>query len=983
MPVTPAPTPTPAPTVPASPASTPSHAAFPPPTIPAPVFQYADSKGTVQYDWTLPKTGDGTGSLGVVVVSVTPGGSFNFTPTLSAISGLYFTVLGAVWAAGPRAVINYQVASVGTMQVTLQPALVGASLVVRINSDAPVVASVNISPKFSSATWTFKVPYYDQQPYYYPALDVFVNHYFDWLNSLSGSIFQQHAYYGKLTNGTYNLVQEDLVLSVSRNFSDVLPTPHGTQSRYYSEVAGKLIIDVWSNAFDPITRSIRHLADYGLTNNCIYLIHNWQRSGYDNALPAHWPAQAALGGDPSLRALHQAATDAGCRVGVHENYVDYYPNFDNFTMASVMLSSSGAPQFAWDNIVQSFACKPTWSVKNALPQSPVIHALYNTSASFLDVCSSTVPWYRTDMDATVAGAGVGNAWATAAIALYDFLSASHHGPIFGEGNHHWYWSGTLDGAEAQFGAAGDANPGARAPLFVDFDLLKIHPRQVNHGVGYPGRWVASGEDFDDTAIKDAYRVQVLAFGHAPFTGFQYWYDTAWTLLDSYLLSPVAQRYGVQNATSILYQVGGQWVDANAAIKVNDSFWRVQVQYTNGDVITLNSQTANLAVGAVTLPMYGWVATGANLLAYTALQGSTIADYAEITGSSYYANARNLADFSASGALAQPIVTNFTQTGTGQAVVQMQWRVLEGPAYIASNCFVHFTPPTAANIVFQAGFTPSPATTQWLPGQVITSSFTVNAPAQNGSFAMRLGLYTIFGDRFSLYGYNDGTQRYTVGTLVSVNNGQTLTFTPSPYTPPADPRLNGAGSVVDFGTLKTDGMTSVRQPTPGSWTMWAYPRSRNVYVSLNASVFAAPATVYCDSVSQTPQVVDGAWVVPVNGAKTCTWSVVVPTTVAAAATSAAATSAAASTTAVAATLGGTVSSSVSATASTGSSSPTTASSASPSSASSGSQKSGKHLPVWAIVVIVIGAIALIALVGAAVFFAVKKFGGAFPYLCVSL
>jgi prepilin-type processing-associated H-X9-DG protein len=38
---------------------------------------------------------------------------------------------------------------------------------------------------------------------------------------------------------------------------------------------------------------------YGITN-CVALIHDWQRSGYDNALPMHYPANASYGGDAGM-----------------------------------------------------------------------------------------------------------------------------------------------------------------------------------------------------------------------------------------------------------------------------------------------------------------------------------------------------------------------------------------------------------------------------------------------------------------------------------------------------------------------------------------------------------------------------------------------------------------------------------------------------------------------------------------------------------
>ena len=150
------------------------------------------------------------------------------------------------------------------------------------------------------------------------------------------------------------------------------------------------------------------------------------------------------------------------------------------------------------------------------------------------------------MDARAPGAGTLAALLAGDTALWSYERKTHQGPVFGEGANHWYYSGMLDGVEAQFGAGVfPAQPGTRAPLFVDFDLKRIHPLQVNHGMGYYERWVSPGETISNTLTMDAYRMQEIAFGHAPFLGRIYWNDIAHALLESNLVTPVAKSYGVR------------------------------------------------------------------------------------------------------------------------------------------------------------------------------------------------------------------------------------------------------------------------------------------------------------------------------------------------------------------------------------------------------------------------------------------------------
>ena len=98
------------------------------------------------------------------------------------------------------------------------------------------------------------------------------------------------------------------------------------------------------------------------------------------------------------------------------------------------------------------------------------------------------PWFHVDFRAGEAGAGRSAASGTCIGSCGPTSATTHDGPVFGEGNNHWYWSGCLDGVEAQFGSGWPGNGGFSAPLSVDFDLLKIHPLQFNHGMGYYERW---------------------------------------------------------------------------------------------------------------------------------------------------------------------------------------------------------------------------------------------------------------------------------------------------------------------------------------------------------------------------------------------------------------------------------------------------------------------------------------------------------------
>ena len=255
-------------------------------------------------------------------------------------------------------------------------------------------------------------------------------------------------------------------------------------------MSGRLVLDVWGGMFHDIAQNLRQLADYGVTR-ATAIIHDWQRSGYDNALPSHYPAQAQLGGDAGMEELVSTGTGLGYRIALHENYVNYYPNYDYFNSNDISLDSSGQFVKAWFNpgtLIQSFAERPDSMVRLASTQSPVIHQRYGTNAGYLDVNSAVAPWKNIDHRAGVQNPGMFQQFFIHAPDLWQYERDTHQGPIFGEGNNHWYWSGLLDGAEAQFGSGWPANQGLSAPLMVDFDLLKMHPLMASHGMGYYERW---------------------------------------------------------------------------------------------------------------------------------------------------------------------------------------------------------------------------------------------------------------------------------------------------------------------------------------------------------------------------------------------------------------------------------------------------------------------------------------------------------------
>ncbi len=643
------------------------------------------------------------------------------------------------------------------------------------------------------------------------------------------------------------------------------------------------MLDIKGGSFDTIASQLAHLGDFGV-NRCVAIVGTWQHFGYNDGYPSQVPANASLGGDAALRSVGAAARSNSCLFALNEDYADYYPDYPGYSASATMRSADGTQMFAWlnpDTGIQSFATKPSLFVPNAETQSPTIHSDYEANASFIDVNSAATPWWRADQDPSTFGSGMFATYRDASKALWAYERNVEGGPVLGEGKYHWFWSGLLDGVEAQFGA--ESTPitnGLEAPLFVDFDLTRIHPLQVNYGMGYYNRWMPYGATITSTFALDAYRMQEIIFGHNPYLTDAFWSSVPRALLEQGLVSPAAARYALQTPSSIAYLVSGVWSDASTAAKAGD-FSVAKVGYPNGDTIVANSRPSTMAWNGLQIPQYGWAAKGQDYLAYTAVVGGQIADYSQ-TSQSIYANARSQADILSENTLATPTVASFKQVGPGVIQIQLRWNVNSPAPSAPYQEFIHFVstmlPANSNSLSGQTSGSPSVPTGNWKTGDNIVGKvlpFYLPSTMPDGTYQIRVGLFN-GSQRAVLYGNDDGNQRYTVGILSVSNQGSSITFKAVPVSiPQPDPRLNKSGSVVDFGTIRTDGMVLLQQLTgqdAGTIELSTYPRSRDVVVQINSANIAAPASLTCDNGGViVPVIVKPYWQIDLRGRKYCTWT----------------------------------------------------------------------------------------------------------------
>ncbi len=769
--------------------------------------------------------------------------------------------------------------------------LIGKSLVFDLTCDKGVIKSIDVTG-WSNAVRQKQVttPYYSGKINYLSNENLFVNTFLDWTSSHAATHDMNKAVYLPLTDGAYNNLKETIIYTSAWHLAEVFPNIPNPKSPYLKQVGERVVLDIWGGRFDDITKKLDMLNNYGI-NNCAVIIHDWQRSGYDNALPSHYPANPAYGGDEGMKSLVSLAKKFGHLISIHENYVDYYPNYDFYDENDIALDSKGEKQLAWYNEstkIQSYAIKPTAILRLAATQSPEIKRRYGTNANYLDVHSSATPFFHVDQRAGEEGAGMFNQTYITHQKLFDYERKLFNGPVLGEGCWHWYWSGFLDGAEAQFGAGWPSGDGMTAPLMVDFDLLRIHPMQSNHGMGYYERWWKnnSWSNNPPMAALDQYRMQEIAYGHTGFLSKDTWDNINFAWLEHNLMTPISSRYAEAKPVSIRYLVDNKWIDTTAAAKIGD--WnRVNIKYDNGLQVTANNLPEPLGIHGYTLPQFGWLVEGNDILAYNALIDNSIVDFAE-TENSIFANARDAEVWNSQGIKRiLPELVDFQQTGSRSISFTYKWHVgdtLEGN-YIS---FVHFGDLKAEkrkqDIKFQQDHELPTPTNSWRKGSVISDgkhTLTLENNVADGDYNWYIGLYDPKkGDKVSIQGNDDGYRRILLGILHVRDNGNKITFTHADsewkeLEKLYNKNLNTPAKVVNFGNVQTNGSISIKRDG-NYWVMQAMPFDKDIVVKLNTKRFPIPESVECqyNEIRNNIPVYsdDGWWGFNLNGSKSYRWKV---------------------------------------------------------------------------------------------------------------
>ncbi len=440
---------------------------------------------------------------------------------------------------------------------------------------------------------------------------------------------------------------ERLFLSVAPTFEEVLPTMPNPKSPWMHVTSSR----VW-RAHGASDRAAdiafwRRVARFGMTE-ILVTDHEvgWRDGGESFTLRTR--AAPGKGGDEGQAEYSRLMRGLGLRYGIYNNYRDFAPVNEHWDPHGVVRLSDGQLQPAW---ARCYVLKPTRAVELESHLSPIIQQKFQLDTSYCDVHTAVTPWSSVDYDARVPGAGrmADVIYAYGEIMLHQ--KQAWNGPVYSEGNNHWYYCGLTDGNYGQDQVARlDENP-----WLVDFDLLKLHPLCCNFGMGNPGMFFGESRSgritADNWAAKlDQFLAATLAFGHTGF--FVREAGEAESLRSYFSVQQIHQRYAVDTVESIRYaDAGGNLFDTSTALASGD-YRRSQIRtrYREGMEVWVNGHPQESWTihpsdrpqdRPIVLPPFGWYACDTkkkDLVGLSAIVDGRRADY--VDGPKYtYGNGR--------------------------------------------------------------------------------------------------------------------------------------------------------------------------------------------------------------------------------------------------------------------------------------------------------------------------------------------------------
>jgi hypothetical protein len=393
--------------------------------------------------------------------------------------------------------------------------------------------------------------------------------------------------------------------------------------------AGRFVFDLWGGRYADNAAHLRRAFAYGL-DDALVVLHVWQRWGYDYRLPDVFPPDQRLGTLADLQALGRLCADHGVPFALHDNYIDFYPDADEFTYDNITFEADGRPRRAWLNegrAAQSYQFRPDHILPFVDRNLAQIGPQLRPTAYFLDVFTSMTPFDYYDRQGNFhSRAETLRCWGEA----FEHIRGQLGGdvPTISEAGGD-YLVGGVAGADCQFLRL-SPRPG-RFVLVVPcrgwervpwLDLVH-HDRFSLHGVGYSDRYQGGRDRARHGIESDDYLSAEVLTGHA-------------LMIDRPgLLRGAVRKYWL--AQDVARRLAG---DRIASVTFADGdVHRQVIAWESGARVCVNRGADDWVVDGRTLPPLGYLAQAGEVESSVERLGGAVVERSQDPGA-FYANGRN-------------------------------------------------------------------------------------------------------------------------------------------------------------------------------------------------------------------------------------------------------------------------------------------------------------------------------------------------------
>jgi len=433
--------------------------------------------------------------------------------------------------------------------------------------------------------------------------------------------------YRPLTDGRRNDLKERVMVTVSPEFADVLPSIPHPPSPHMERLAPAMFCMV--GYLRP--NFLKTIKRYGIDHVITCDFARFYVQDFAAGFAGRWRPHPSLT-LKQIRDYRKTIKDLGYLFGAYSDIRDWFPLNEFWDENCVSLDSQGDLVEGWYG---NFRTKPNYLPVLARLVGEKVREHYPPDSVYMDT-HTCVGLKACDYEAGVPGAGKAR---DQVLFNADCImeTKKYYGTVMSEAAYRWLYAGVAD---MDYGSLFMGRAADTIPPLVDFDLLKIHPLNLATMMGY-GPSIFFGRDPDKlrAIYSDSgegigpiefhkYISASLAYGHMAMTGYSYMPSLSRLIHLYALMQGIQTEYLLDTVVEIAYHNGTAFVPTSRAL-LDDTqkLGRVRVRYSKGLTVIVNYGETSWRTGGYELPPFGWLITKPDsILAFSALQNGSRVDY---------------------------------------------------------------------------------------------------------------------------------------------------------------------------------------------------------------------------------------------------------------------------------------------------------------------------------------------------------------------